>query len=75
MHDKPLDGVVVMPYDSGMEKDELKAARKGLGLTQTQLAKALGVSRGTIASWEVGRYTIPPYLALAMKGIEKEQSK
>lgn len=32
--------------------DELKLVRKKMGLTQAQMAKELGVSRQTIATWE-----------------------
>lgn len=31
---------------------DLKAARKTLNYTQAQLAKAIGVSTGTVARWE-----------------------
>lgn len=32
----------------------IRALREGLQLTQEQLAKALGVSRGAVSSWEIG---------------------
>lgn len=32
----------------------IKTLRKKAGVTQVQLASALGVSKGTIAMWEVG---------------------
>lgn len=33
----------------------LKAARVNAGMTQTQLAKTLGVTIGTVVSWESGK--------------------
>lgn len=59
------------------EKDYFKALgsrvaqlRKGLGLTQVQLAETLGISQQMVASYEVGRRRIPvsmlPVLAQAL---------
>ncbi|WP_431037001.1 helix-turn-helix domain-containing protein [Pseudomonas yamanorum] len=36
-----------------------KAGRKTLGLTQTEVADALGVSIDTIKHWEAGKKPIP----------------
>ena len=44
--------------------NEVRALRTGRGLSQQQLAEALGVSRQTVNSIEVRRYT--PSLPLAM---------
>jgi putative transcriptional regulator len=44
-------------------KNELRAMRQAHGLTQQQLAEALGVSRQTVISIEAGKYD--PSLALA----------
>ena len=44
--------------------NSVRALRTGRGLSQAQLAGAMGVSRQTINSIEVGRYT--PSLALAV---------
>ena len=35
-----------------MKGSELRAIRKGLGLTQVQLAERLGVASNTVARWE-----------------------
>lgn len=45
-------------------KNRVGELRSALGLSQGQLAKALGVSRQTINAIETGRYT--PSLPLAM---------
>jgi transcriptional regulator with XRE-family HTH domain len=37
----------------------IAALRKDSGITQVQLAQAMGVSQQTIASWEVGRRGVP----------------
>ena len=44
--------------------NSVRTLRTGRGLSQAQLAGAMGVSRQTINSIEVGRYT--PSLALAV---------
>jgi putative transcriptional regulator len=45
-------------------RNEIRALRAGRGLSQAQLAEALGVSRQTINSIETDRYT--PSLPLAI---------
>ena len=37
----------------------ISAARNDSGITQVQLAKTMGVSQQTVASWEVGRRGVP----------------
>jgi DNA-binding transcriptional regulator YiaG len=46
--------------------DEIRTVRKGLGLTQSSFADALGVSLRTVEEWEAGRNVPPPYLRLAL---------
>ncbi|MCI0622304.1 MAG: helix-turn-helix domain-containing protein [Acidobacteria bacterium] len=58
-----------------MQPAELKAARKKLGMTQPQLADALGVDRVSVARWETGTRRIPPMLRLALKAIQMERRK
>ena len=38
-----------------MFAERLKEIRNGAGMTQVQLAEALGVSKGTVAMWEIGK--------------------
>lgn len=41
-------------------------------LTQTQLARLLGVHLQTIARWEGGTRAIPPFLGLALETVQRE---
>ncbi len=38
-----------------MPGNEIKAVRKKAGMTQTELAEQLGVSKGTVAMWELNQ--------------------
>jgi DNA-binding XRE family transcriptional regulator len=49
---------------------ELQSWRKEAGLTQTGLAALLGVDTMTVSRWERGERAIPPFLRLALRGIE-----
>ena len=42
-----------------MDANTLVRIRHDLAITQTQLAKALGVTRQTVGRWETGGWTIP----------------
>jgi DNA-binding transcriptional regulator YiaG len=44
---------------------------KTLGVTQEQLAKALGVSRNCVARWEVKKHKPPEYLFFALRWVEE----
>lgn len=50
--------------------NELKLARKRLGLTQTKMAEALCTPVDTYQGWEQGRYGIPGTVSLAVKWVE-----
>lgn len=47
-------------------KNNLKKVRNGRGLSQTQLAELVGVSRNTISSIETGQYQPTAKLALTL---------
>ena len=55
-----------------MDGDTLRRRREGLGLTQGELARLLGVYQATISAWENGVRGIrhPKMLALAFEAIE-----
>ena len=60
-----------------MEPRELRRARAGLGLTQAQLAERLGVTKNTVARWEVGIRGIPEptarLIGLIAKGVKAKK--
>jgi len=58
-----------------MTGQELRALRRGLGLTQERLGVELGVPQNTIARWETGarRIAHPRWLRLAIEGLAARQ--
>jgi transcriptional regulator with XRE-family HTH domain len=54
-----------------MTPDDLRAYRKRLGITQTQLAEALGLSRRAIIRYEDGTRPIPRPVELACETIAR----
>lgn len=55
-----------------MTPKALKAKRKKLGMTQEQFAKAVGVTRISIARWEAGTWPIPATVAKLTQFLTKE---
>jgi putative transcriptional regulator len=47
----------VSPVCDSISAEEIKETRKKLGMSQGVFAVVLGVSKKTVESWEVGRYT------------------
>lgn len=56
-----------------MTGDQLVAARTALGLTQVELADAIGKHPMTISSYETGRKPIPRVVELAVNGLERKE--
>lgn len=56
-----------------MQGSDLKSWRKQHGLTQSDLALELEVSRQTIVGWEAGG-SLPKILILALRELEKNRS-
>jgi DNA-binding XRE family transcriptional regulator len=56
-----------------MTPAELVAARTSLGLGQAALARALGMSTTAVWRWEKAERPIPPWLPLALRGLERER--
>lgn len=48
----------------------LRAWRKRVGMSQLDLARALGADKSTVNRWEAGTRTPPSYLWLALAAIE-----
>jgi putative transcriptional regulator len=59
-------GPVRAARDGEQAATVIRARRKELGLTQQQLADAVGVSRQTVLSLETGDYAPSVYLALSV---------
>ena len=55
-----------------MEPSELTKWRKEWRYTQQELADLLGVARMTVVRWEKAMREIPPFLHLALIGLEKK---
>ncbi len=53
-----------------LTKEQLRDWRKNKGLTQGQVADALGVKKPAITRWELGTNPVPTYLWLALIGLE-----
>ena len=62
-------------YSSGVTGAEVRRIRARLTLTQAALARALGVSRVTVARWETGVYAIPEPTARLLQRIRDEGSR
>lgn len=58
-----------------MIPEDLRAARKQLGLTQAGLAAALGVTTTAVAYWERGERPMPPWMDLAIDGLRSRRSE
>ena len=53
----------------------MRRIRKRLRLTQADLARALGVTRVTVARWETGVYAIPEPTARLLQRVRKERRR
>lgn len=50
----PLDNQIPIEYSVPMLKTRIKEIRVNLGLSQSDLAKSLGVSKQAVSEWERG---------------------
>lgn len=56
-----------------MTRQEFRERRKALGMTQAQLAAALGVHAVTVSKWERGVLVIPVSIALALDALAAQR--
>jgi DNA-binding transcriptional regulator YiaG len=52
--------------------EEFRRLRRSLGLTQLELAKALGTTANTVARWEQGVHAVSPLARLALLALVQE---
>jgi DNA-binding transcriptional regulator YiaG len=57
-----------------MTPEEMKRLRREAGLTQVQLADALGVAPRTVQAWEGGTNKVPSTAAMAVRLVVKKDS-
>lgn len=57
-----------------MQGQELRALRKSMGMTQGQLASALGFSQGFIGEMERDEKAIEPRTVLALRGLRADRA-
>ncbi len=62
-----------IPLDRRDPADRIRRARALLGLTQTELAAALGLTRDAVARWEAGRNPIPGSVWLALRELARQR--
>ena len=53
---------VLIDHGAGTGRNEFKAARKRLGLTQKKLSEVLDIPKRTIEDWEGGRRNPPEWV-------------
>src|SRR2546428_3337880 len=58
-----------------MNPDRLVQLRKRTGLTQEGLARLLGVSRNTVARWEMGMHSISKLEEIAIRSVLEKLSR
>lgn len=70
--DRTCVGVLDRPV---VTASQLTEAREALHLSQAELARQLGVAANTVNRWEAGTRKIPPYLWLALEGLNHQHCK
>lgn len=56
-----------------MTPSDLRHSRESLGLSQSALGQLLGISRSSIARYELGLWSIPKVVELAIRAILLER--
>lgn len=71
-----IDKVMRSAYFMHMANDNpISKARETLGLSQTELARAMGVSQSTVWRWEEGKLRIGPLAKLAVEHLVAEKKR
>ena len=62
-------------YTGVMTPEQLKRRRARMGLTQSDLSKALGVALTTVGRWEIGQRRIPEMAVRLIDRLQRENRK
>jgi len=62
-------------YSLAVDAGALKRRRAELGLSLTEMARALGVNRMTVYKWEHGKHAIPEPVALVLNHLKPTDIK
>jgi DNA-binding transcriptional regulator YiaG len=76
-HPQPKTSKVTLSYkkDNPMTGSQLKKLREQIGLSQAELADALGVATMTVSRWEREVQAPPPYVELALAELKRRVKK
>lgn len=58
-----------------MTPNQLKTLRKRLGMTQAQLAEAIGVQENSVYRWEAGIHPIMPHTEQVIRMVQKDKRR
>src|SRR5262249_6342186 len=74
-HHFRLAGHMRFAYSLAVDAGALKRRRAELGLSLTEMARALGVNRMTVYKWEHGKHAIPEPVALVLNHLKPTDIK
>lgn len=71
----PLVNVSQIDYLGVMTKEQFKAARARLGMSQSEIAAALGVTTVAVKHWEQGRRGVSVPMAKLLATLKPKKAK
>jgi len=70
-----MDVILPLVMTAVMTPEQLKRRRARMGLTQSDLSKALGVALTTVGRWEIGQRRIPEMAVRLIYRLQRENRK